>query len=82
MEALKLKTPAAGEQSEGTFQKVRFNNNTTIQVFPYYESHSTQEPAKFISLDDLAYGVAFEGPRIGPKETAPLITPFKANGKT
>jgi hypothetical protein len=35
MEAIKLKTPAAGEQSEGAFQKVQINNNTTQH--PYLE---------------------------------------------
>jgi hypothetical protein len=72
---------AAGQANESAKETTQVKYSTASPVFPYYENRNETAPAKFISLDDLAYGVTFGGPRIGPKETAPLITPFKANGK-
>jgi len=72
--------PASGQLAEGTFESRPLQYNI-IDGFSYYNSHQHTAPAKFISLDDLANEVTFKGPRIGPKSSAPLIAPFRANGK-
>ena len=82
MEGINKNAPASGQLAEGAKENTQIDYSIASPVFPYYESHRDPEPAKFISLDDLASGVTFGGPSVGPKENAPLITPFKANGKT
>jgi len=74
--------PASVELAEGANQIQRDNYSTADAVFPLYGNHTDISPARLISLDDLAYSLANGGPRIGPKKNAPLITPFKASGKT
>jgi hypothetical protein len=49
-------------------------------VFPVYQTHNDTRPAKKISLSDVVQLV--ENPGTGPKEKAPLLTPYDAEAKT
>jgi hypothetical protein len=49
-------------------------------LFPFYRTHNDTRPAKKLSLSDVVQ--LLESPRIGPKETAPLLTPYDADAKT
>ena len=48
--------------------------------FPFYPSITDKRPAKTLNLSCLVQMV--KNPRIGAKETAPLVTPYFAQGKT
>ena len=84
-------TPAAGQANGGTNQsgaaQAQYSTATSEQkvtsgtpVFPLYQSQYKKSPERLISLDELA--VMMMNPRVGPKDTAPIITPFQAQGKT
>src|SRR5690554_6778776 len=71
----------AAEQANGVLkQSVQADYNINTPVFSYFTNHNETAPAKHISFMDLADLCIFE--RVGTKETAALITPYKANGKT
>jgi len=72
--------PAAEQASGALEQNVQSNYNINTPVFSYFTDHTQTAPAKHISFMDLADLSIFT--RVGSKETAPLITPYKANGKT
>jgi len=54
--------------------------NTADALFPIYNQINDSSPAKNLSLSDMALMVL--EPIVGPKEAAPAITPYLAQGKT
>lgn len=51
-------------------------------VLPFYARKEHTSPAKYVSLTDLMGDVATNGPTVGPKGDAPVLTPYMADGKT